>query len=67
MLYTVRELSEAIGVVDRTLCDWLVVDVPHFYDQSEHFWIDGRDFADWIMSIRKPKRDRRLNNDEAYC
>jgi hypothetical protein len=67
MLYTVRELSDAIGVADRTLRDWLVAGAPHFYDQTGHVWIEGRDFADWILSIRKPKRDRRLNDDEAYC
>lgn len=67
MLYTVRELSDAIGVVDRTLRDWLAAGAPHFYDQTGHVWIEGREFAGWIVSLRKPKRDRRLNDHEAYC
>jgi hypothetical protein len=67
MLYTVREISEAIGVADRTLRDWLADSAPHFYDATGHIWIEGRDFADWILSMRKPKRDRRLEDDEAYC
>jgi hypothetical protein len=67
MLYTVRELSEAIGVADRTLRDWLTAGAPHFYDQNGRIWIEGRDFADWVVSLRKPKRERRLNDHEAYC
>lgn len=31
MLHTVRELSEAIGVHDLTLLDWLLAVEPHFY------------------------------------
>ncbi len=67
MLYTVRELSEAIGVADRTLRDWLVAGAPHFYDHKDHIWIDGREFAEWVAGQRKPKRDRRLKDHEAYC
>lgn len=67
MLYTVREMSDAIGVIDRTLRDWLAAGAPHFYDQTGHIWIEGRDFADWILSVRKPKRTCRLEDDEAYC
>ena len=67
MLYTVRELSEAIGVADRTLRDWLFAGAPHFYDQKGHIWIDGREFADWVAGLRKPKRERKLNDHEAYC
>ncbi len=67
MLYTVRELSEAIGVADRTLRDWLFAGAPHFYDATGHIWIDGREFADWVAGQRKPKRDRRLTDHEAYC
>ena len=67
MLYTVRELSESIGVVERTLRDWLAAGAPHFYDRKGHIWIEGREFADWIANLRKPKRERRLTDHEAYC
>jgi len=67
MLYTVRELADAIAVVDRTLRDWLAAGAPHFYDQTGHIWIEGRAFADWIVSMRKPKRERRLTDKEAFC
>jgi hypothetical protein len=39
MLYTVRELSEAIGVHDPTLRDWLLAGAPHFYDKKVHIWM----------------------------
>ena len=67
MLYTARELSEAIGVPDRTLRDWLMAGAPHSYDKKGHIWIDGREFADWVAGLRKPKRDRKLKDHEAYC
>lgn len=67
MLYTVRELSEAIDVPDRTLRDWLLAGAPHFYDRKGHIWIDVKDFADWVASLRKPKRDGKLKDREAYC
>jgi hypothetical protein len=67
ILYIVRELSEAIGVADRTLRDWLFAGAPHFYHKKGYIWIDGREFADWVAGLRKPKRDRKLKDHEAYC
>ena len=66
-LYTVRELSEVIGGADRTLRDWLFADALDYYDKKGHTWIDGKEFADWVASLPKPKRDRRLKDHEAYC
>jgi hypothetical protein len=40
---------------------------PHSYDKKGHIWIDGRDFADWVAGLRKPKRDRKLKDHEAFC
>ena len=67
MLYTVRELSEAVGIPDRTLRDWLLAGAPHSSDRNNHIWIDGSEFADWVVSLRKPKKDRKLKDHEAYC
>ena len=67
MRYTVRELSEAIGVVERTLRDWLTAGAPHSRDRKGHTWIDGREFAEWVASMRKPKREWKLQDHEGYC
>jgi len=67
MLYTVGELVEALGVVDRTLRDWLVLGAPHTRDKRGHIWIHGREFAGWVTEIQKPKREQRLEDNEAFC
>lgn len=67
MLYTVRELSQAIGLPDRTLRDWLAFGAPHFYDQTGHIWIEGTEFAEWVATVRRPKKHTKLNEDEGYC
>lgn len=67
MHYRVSELAETLRVPDRTLRDWLVAGAPHFRDQQNNLWIDGRDFADWVASLRKPVKERKLRKGEAYC
>jgi len=67
MLYSVRELAEAVGVAERTLRDWLAHDVPHSRDSRGHLWIRGREFAKWVKAKRKPRLNRRLNDNQAYC
>jgi hypothetical protein len=67
MLYTVGELVEALGAVDRTLRDWLVLGAPHSRDKRGHIWIHGREFAGWVAELQKPKREQRLEDNEAFC
>jgi hypothetical protein len=67
MLYTVRELADAIGVHERTLRDWLMAGAPHSRARKGHSWINGREFAKWVVSMRKPKRERKLKDHEAFC
>jgi hypothetical protein len=67
MLYTVGELVETLGVVDRTLRGWLVLGAPHTRDNRGHIWIHGREFAGWVAEIQKPKREQRLEDNEAFC
>jgi hypothetical protein len=67
MLYTVSEISAALDLAERTLRDWLSVGAPHFRDPRGHIWINGQEFADWIASMRAPKKKRKLRDDEAYC
>lgn len=67
MHYKVNELAKAIGVPDRTLRDWLVFGAPHFRDQRNNIWIHGREFADWVASLRKQRKHRKLRQGEAFC
>ena len=67
MLYTVSEISAAVGVPERTLRDWLEAGVPYDRDQNARIWIHGRKFATWIAEMRDPVKERKLKDDEAYC
>ncbi len=67
MLYSVSELAAAIGVVERTLRDWLAYGVPHHRDVEGRIWVNGREFANWVQSMRRPQRTRRMKDDQAYC
>ena len=67
MHYSVRELAQAVGAVERTLRDWLVNGAPHLRDEREHLWIHGREFAHWVSSQRRPVRKTRLKDNQAYC
>lgn len=67
MLYTVSEISKAVGVPERTLRDWLEAGAPYDRDQNARIWIHGRKFAGWVAGMRDPVKGRKLKNDEAYC
>ncbi len=68
MLYTLSELEEELGVPARTLHDWLDRGMPHQRDARFHIWIDGRQLAIWVQTVRAARSQRsRLNQDEAYC
>jgi hypothetical protein len=67
MHYKVSELATAIDIPERTLRDWLVAGAPHFRDQRDNLWIHGRDFGDWITSLRKPVKEQKLGDGEAFC
>lgn len=70
MLYTVPEIARLIEVPDRTLRDWLAFqNAPYRKDSSDHIWINGTDFADWVQRLRKSrsKGKEKLADDEAYC
>lgn len=68
MHYTIRELAEAVGAVERTLRDWLTNGAPHLRDTKGHIWINGKDFAGWVSTIRRPNQERKkLKDNEGYC
>lgn len=67
MDYTVREIIEELGVPDSTLRDWLKLGAPYHKDRRNHIWINGKDFAKWVIDQKKPISTRKLGNNEAYC
>jgi hypothetical protein len=67
MLYRVYELATELGIPERTLRDWLIAGAPFTHDKGEPIWINGKDFATWVVTQRKVKRDRKLKDDQAYC
>jgi DNA-directed RNA polymerase subunit RPC12/RpoP len=67
MLYKVSELAMEIGVPDSTMRGWLDLGAPHQHDSGGHLWIHGRDFAGWVEGLRRPRREGRLADDEAFC
>ncbi|MAT45412.1 MAG: hypothetical protein CL609_24050 [Anaerolineaceae bacterium] len=67
MLYTPREISEALNIAESTFRGWLQTGIPHQRDKRNRIWINGEHFAGWVNEQRKPKTVSNLNEDEAYC
>ena len=67
MLYTLREISEELGIPDSTLRDWLQTGAPHQRDSRDHLWINGIDFAAWVKAQQKARLHRKLQSGEGYC
>jgi hypothetical protein len=67
LLYKVSELADELQLPERTLRDWLDMGAPHQRDQSNHIWVNGTRFKQWVNDQRKPKRKNKLLDHEAYC
>ena len=68
MYYKPWELAREISIPQRTLYDWLKEGAPHERDESNHIWINGHKFAEWVESNRKKKLStQKLADDQAYC
>jgi len=67
MLYRVRELANELNIPERTLRDWLDAGAPHLRDERKHIWINGTVFNQWVQGQRKPKREHRLLDQQAFC
>jgi hypothetical protein len=67
MMYTVREIAAAIAIPERTLRDWLGNGAPHHPDPQGRIWIVGTEFALWVEENRKPKKDIKMSENQAYC
>lgn len=67
MWYTPGELEHDLCVPARTVRDWLNKGLPHQRDGRGHIWIDGRQLAAWVASVRQSRSTQRLDADEAFC
>ena len=69
MLYTPREIAEDLDVPETTLRDWLNHGAPHSRDESNHIWIDGKQFAAWVDNQRnvRKKPTHPLQTGEGFC
>lgn len=67
MLYTVRELAEAVGIPERTLRAWLAAGAPHQREAGGHIWIHGREFSGWVAGKRASRRQYPLGEGQGYC
>lgn len=67
MLYTLPELVSELGVPYSTLRNWLDCGAPHIRNNRGHIYINGLEFATWIMGKKKQAKPGRLSADEGYC
>jgi hypothetical protein len=67
MLYKVSELAIELHLPERTLRDWLENGAPHQRNQGGQIWVYGPEFSNWVAGLRKPKRERKLTENQAYC
>ena len=67
MLYKVSELAIELHMPERTLRDWLDDGAPHQRDQRGQIWVYGPEFSSWVKDKRKPKKENKLADHQAYC
>lgn len=67
MLYKVSELAIELHLAERTLRDWLEDGAPHQRDQRGQVWVYGPEFSSWVAGMHKPKREKKLTDNQAYC
>jgi hypothetical protein len=67
MLYKVSELAVELHLPERTLRDWLEKGAPHKRNQRGQIWVYGPEFSIWVATMRKPKREKILTDNQAYC
>ena len=67
MWYTPVELAEELQVHPRTVRDWTHQDLPHRKDGAGRLWINGIQFADWVVQIRAARPKVKLRAGEGYC
>ena len=67
MMYLISEIASDMGVSEEALEETIRLNAPHTMDDDGTIWINGYDFKAWVANNRKPRRDHKLTNDEAFC
>ncbi len=68
MLYTPAEMAGELGIEEREMYDRLIpAGLPTMNDDAGHVWLHGPAVAGWIRTAGKPKREKPMGTDEAYC
>ncbi len=67
MFYLVDEIAEDLAVSEQEVIQYLRLGAPHIVDEDGDIWIVGVLLAGWIAAQRKPKREEKLTDDQAYC
>jgi hypothetical protein len=52
---------------ERTLRDWLENGAPHKRNQRGQIWVLGPEFSNWVAGRHKPKPEKKLTDNQAYC
>ncbi|MFN8414250.1 MAG: hypothetical protein U0Z26_17850 [Anaerolineales bacterium] len=65
MMYTPRELADAIGIhIDQIYAVYVPLGCPQERDDRNHILINGKDFSRWYSEVY-PKT--KLGQDETFC
>jgi len=67
MMYLPEELAEEMRVGKDLIDHAIQLGAPHWIDEDDTLYIHGTKFKLWVTDCRKPRRERRLENHEAYC
>lgn len=67
MNYKVSELAEELKINSRTLRDWLEYGAPHTRDQDNHIWINGVEFSEWVVKVKKKKTALKMSENQGRC
>jgi hypothetical protein len=68
MLYAVSDLANDLAVPESDIRNWLTAGAPHQTDADHQYWINGREFYQWVGTQRKHRISRhKLADNEAYC
>jgi hypothetical protein len=65
MMYSPSELANEIGFSKRQVYRvYLMLGCPYYKDETNHLWINGKLFRDWIKDIY---RKISLKQNEVFC
>lgn len=65
--YSPSELEAELGTPARSFRQWIHKGLPYWRHAQGHLWINGKEFAMWLNTMRQRSARRRLEPDQAYC